>query len=199
MNAKAATATSADVVSGGAAGIGIGSHSPINYCCTSCGQTHSADSSPWFCCLQDAPCAPGTPIKKQQQIRLQHGSTRKWLHSHHFYSPMSGNQEVSPAAACQEAGRLTFAHGAAFEAARSSSSIRHGPRPVCRWACCHPQPCQQTAQYSIIMALREGRGFFCSLHWLPCLCVSCSRGGMGLGLCGSADMHVPHFGMPADL
>lgn len=47
-----------------------------------------------WCLLQDAPCAPGRPIKKQQQIRLQHGATRKWLHSHSFYSPMSGNQEV---------------------------------------------------------------------------------------------------------
>lgn len=45
-------------------------------------------------CVQDAPCAPGRPIKKQQHIRLQHGATRKWLHSHQFYSPMSGNQEV---------------------------------------------------------------------------------------------------------
>ncbi|KAF6265440.1 MIR motif-containing protein [Scenedesmus sp. NREL 46B-D3] len=43
----------------------------------------------------DAPCAPGQPIKKQQQIRLQHASTRKWLHSHSFYSPISGQQEVS--------------------------------------------------------------------------------------------------------
>lgn len=43
----------------------------------------------------DAPCAPGQPIKKQQLIRLQHSITRKWLHSHGFYSPISGNQEVS--------------------------------------------------------------------------------------------------------
>jgi hypothetical protein len=47
-----------------------------------------------FVVLQDIPCVPGRPIKKQQQIRLQHGATRKWLHSHQFYSPMSGNQEV---------------------------------------------------------------------------------------------------------
>lgn len=46
-------------------------------------------------CTQDTPCAPGRPIKKQQHIRLQHAATRKWLHSHNFYSPMSGNQEVS--------------------------------------------------------------------------------------------------------
>jgi hypothetical protein len=44
--------------------------------------------------LQDAPCAPGQPIKKQQQVRLQHSLTRKWLHSHSFYSPISGQQEV---------------------------------------------------------------------------------------------------------
>lgn len=35
------------------------------------------------------------PIKKKQQLRLQHTATRKWLHSHQFQSPLSGNQEVS--------------------------------------------------------------------------------------------------------
>eukprot|EP00775_Hariotina_reticulata_P011573 gene11573-11717_t len=43
----------------------------------------------------DAPCAAGSPIKNKQHIRLQHSNTRKWLHSHQFYSPISGNQEVS--------------------------------------------------------------------------------------------------------
>jgi dolichyl-phosphate-mannose--protein O-mannosyl transferase len=38
---------------------------------------------------------PGSPVKKQQRLRLQHVATRKWLHSHLFQSPLSGNQEVS--------------------------------------------------------------------------------------------------------
>lgn len=29
------------------------------------------------------------------KLRLQHVATRKWLHSHAFASPLSGNQEVS--------------------------------------------------------------------------------------------------------
>lgn len=41
------------------------------------------------------PCKPGFPFKKKQKLRLQHISTRKWLHSHLFQSPLSGNQEVS--------------------------------------------------------------------------------------------------------
>lgn len=28
-------------------------------------------------------------------IRLQHLTTQKYLHSHHFSSPLSGNQEIS--------------------------------------------------------------------------------------------------------
>lgn len=35
------------------------------------------------------------PLKRGQAVRLQHGATRKWLHSHQFYAPISGNQEVS--------------------------------------------------------------------------------------------------------
>lgn len=35
------------------------------------------------------------PIKCGQQIRLQHVATNKNLHSHHFQSPLSGNQEIS--------------------------------------------------------------------------------------------------------
>ncbi|KAI8466834.1 MAG: MIR motif-containing protein [Monoraphidium minutum] len=41
------------------------------------------------------PCLPGSPLKKKQKMRLQHSATRKWLHSHLFQSPLSGNQEVS--------------------------------------------------------------------------------------------------------
>ncbi|GAB4854680.1 Stromal cell-derived factor 2-like protein [Ancistrocladus abbreviatus] len=37
----------------------------------------------------------GDPIKSGNIIRLQHMRTRKWLHSHLFSSPISGNQEVS--------------------------------------------------------------------------------------------------------
>ena len=44
--------------------------------------------------LQDAPCVQGAPVGSGTLIRLQHAATRKWLHSHHFSSPLSGNQEV---------------------------------------------------------------------------------------------------------
>ncbi|XP_021739513.1 stromal cell-derived factor 2-like protein [Chenopodium quinoa] len=37
----------------------------------------------------------GDPIVSTTIIRLQHMTTRKWLHSHSFESPLSGNQEVS--------------------------------------------------------------------------------------------------------
>lgn len=37
----------------------------------------------------------GTKVTNGAVIRLQHGATRKWLHSHLFYSPLSNNQEVS--------------------------------------------------------------------------------------------------------
>lgn len=43
---------------------------------------------------QDKPCNLGDPIKKHSKVRLQHGPTRKWLHSHQYQSPLSGNQEV---------------------------------------------------------------------------------------------------------
>lgn len=43
---------------------------------------------------QTAECVPGTAIKKGQAIRLLHQSTRKWLHSHKFFSPLTNNQEV---------------------------------------------------------------------------------------------------------
>lgn len=35
------------------------------------------------------------PIKCGDVIRLQHLATNKNLHSHHFSSPLSGNQEIS--------------------------------------------------------------------------------------------------------
>lgn len=47
-----------------------------------------------FCAIQNEPCKPGYPLKKKQRLRLQHATTRKWLHSHLFSSPLSGNQEV---------------------------------------------------------------------------------------------------------
>ncbi|XP_077317763.1 stromal cell-derived factor 2-like protein 1 [Lithobates pipiens] len=40
-------------------------------------------------------CPRGEPIKCGQTIRLTHVNTGKNLHSHHFSSPLSNNQEVS--------------------------------------------------------------------------------------------------------
>ncbi|XP_056643509.1 stromal cell-derived factor 2 [Diorhabda carinulata] len=37
----------------------------------------------------------GHPIKCGSTIRLEHVETKKNLHSHHFTSPLSGNQEIS--------------------------------------------------------------------------------------------------------
>ncbi|EIE25740.1 hypothetical protein COCSUDRAFT_27403 [Coccomyxa subellipsoidea C-169] len=44
---------------------------------------------------QEAECVQGTPIKSGTAVRLQHVATRRWLHSHHFPSPLSQNLEVS--------------------------------------------------------------------------------------------------------
>ena len=44
---------------------------------------------------QGASAAQGGPIAKGQSIRLLHSATDKWLHSHLFKSPLSGQQEVS--------------------------------------------------------------------------------------------------------
>lgn len=40
-------------------------------------------------------CERGKPIACGSNIRLIHLQTNKYLHSHHFSSPLSGNQEVS--------------------------------------------------------------------------------------------------------
>lgn len=40
-------------------------------------------------------CSRGEPIKCGADIRLEHQATSKNLHSHHFSSPLSGNQEIS--------------------------------------------------------------------------------------------------------
>ncbi|XP_046392508.1 stromal cell-derived factor 2 [Ischnura elegans] len=40
-------------------------------------------------------CTRGEPIKCGDQIRLEHTTTQKNLHSHIFASPLSGNQEIS--------------------------------------------------------------------------------------------------------
>uniref|UniRef100_K7FFI5 Stromal cell derived factor 2 like 1 n=1 Tax=Pelodiscus sinensis TaxID=13735 RepID=K7FFI5_PELSI len=40
-------------------------------------------------------CQRGTPVKCGQAIRLTHVNTGKNLHTHHFQSPLSNNQEVS--------------------------------------------------------------------------------------------------------
>lgn len=44
--------------------------------------------------VQEGDCTQGMPIKSGTPIRLQHMNTRRWLHSHKFPSPLSGNQEV---------------------------------------------------------------------------------------------------------
>lgn len=40
-------------------------------------------------------CTRGTPIECGQEIRLEHMTTGRNLHSHHFSSPLSSSQEVS--------------------------------------------------------------------------------------------------------
>lgn len=43
----------------------------------------------------DEPCQRGVPIQCGQAIRITHMKTGRNLHSHHFTSPLSSNQEVS--------------------------------------------------------------------------------------------------------
>ncbi|XP_069476076.1 stromal cell-derived factor 2-like protein 1 [Ambystoma mexicanum] len=43
----------------------------------------------------DGACSRGAPIKCGQAVRLTHVNTGKNLHTHHFSSPLSNNQEVS--------------------------------------------------------------------------------------------------------
>jgi len=40
-------------------------------------------------------CERGSPVACGQEIRLQHLTTGKNLHSHHFSSPLSSQQEIS--------------------------------------------------------------------------------------------------------
>lgn len=40
-------------------------------------------------------CQRGEPVECGSVVRLEHIQTKKNLHSHHFSSPLSGNQEVS--------------------------------------------------------------------------------------------------------
>nr|CAG4650504.1 EOG090X0E0P [Sida crystallina] len=40
-------------------------------------------------------CKRGEPVECGSTLRMQHSTTRKFLHSHHFLSPLSNNQEVS--------------------------------------------------------------------------------------------------------
>ncbi|XP_061659969.1 stromal cell-derived factor 2 [Syngnathoides biaculeatus] len=44
---------------------------------------------------RDAACLRGNAVKCGQNIRLTHVNTGRNLHSHHFSSPLSSNQEVS--------------------------------------------------------------------------------------------------------
>lgn len=37
---------------------------------------------------------PRSAIASGQVLRLKHNSSKRWLHSHQFMSPLSGNQEV---------------------------------------------------------------------------------------------------------
>ncbi|XP_074000171.1 stromal cell-derived factor 2 [Rhodnius prolixus] len=59
--------------------------------------THQQEdvNSHWLIKPPTKPSARGEPVKCGDKIRLQHLSTSKNLHSHHFSSPLSGNQEVS--------------------------------------------------------------------------------------------------------
>jgi hypothetical protein len=79
--------------------------------------------------VQDEPCAPGQPLKKQQRLRLQHASSRKWLHSHLYQSPLSGNQEVrSPGAFIGAAGRAARSEPAPLQARHWAAPINpHAP------------------------------------------------------------------------
>jgi len=43
----------------------------------------------------DKLCQRGEPIECGQVVRFEHIQTKKNLHSHHFTSPLSGNQEIS--------------------------------------------------------------------------------------------------------
>ena len=49
---------------------------------------------------QGEECAQGTPLKSGARVRLQHVNTRTWLHSHHFPSPLTQNQEARYVVAC---------------------------------------------------------------------------------------------------
>jgi dolichyl-phosphate-mannose--protein O-mannosyl transferase len=51
--------------------------------------------SMWIVRGADFHCVQGTPLRKGARLRLQHGATQRWLHSHLFASPLSNQQEVS--------------------------------------------------------------------------------------------------------
>lgn len=40
-------------------------------------------------------CQRGQPLKSGDRVRIQHAKSRRWLHSHHFPSPISRQLEVS--------------------------------------------------------------------------------------------------------
>lgn len=42
-----------------------------------------------------APCEQGAPLSHGAVVRLHHEGTGRWLHSHHFPSPLTRAQEVS--------------------------------------------------------------------------------------------------------
>lgn len=45
--------------------------------------------------VEGQPCLQGSSVMFGQSLRLQHSGTQKWLHSHHFTSPLTANQEIS--------------------------------------------------------------------------------------------------------
>ncbi|KAJ8338826.1 hypothetical protein SKAU_G00356120 [Synaphobranchus kaupii] len=58
----------------------------------------SADDSNSYWRIRGRPseaCQRGVPIQCGQSIRITHMNTGRNLHTHHFVSPLSGNQEVS--------------------------------------------------------------------------------------------------------
>lgn len=71
-------------------------------CMTACTCPEHVDMAFILACahLQSEPCVPGAPLRKGSKLRMLHVSTRKWLHSHLYQSPLSNNQEVRAAESC---------------------------------------------------------------------------------------------------
>jgi len=74
---------------------------------------------------QGEECPQGTALKSGARVRLQHVNTRAWLHSHHFPSPLTQNQEARPAARLVQRGLLS-GRSAAWQGAAVAG-------PTCRF------------------------------------------------------------------